>query len=156
MKARINTRITIEAKKSQVFKYLADPKFHYLWNPQLKSISTYDYLQEGSKYKAKSLVMGIEIQSFNVITEFTDNQEIEFVNKSGILHYCVNFQLKQSSSKVLVKCVSTIETTSKVFAFTTPVLKKLAHRELQSDLKMLKLAAESSLSYDSKNRRIKE
>lgn len=155
MKVYIVNQILIEAKRSEIFQYLANPNYHFLWNPTLKRISTYDNLQKGSTYKATNHVMGIELITTNVITKFKKNEEVEIVNKSGIIQYRLNFKLLKKGAKVLLINSSELSTISKLFAFSVPVFHLLAKRQLQTQLNALKIAVEHSLEYEPKIRKIK-
>lgn len=144
--ATIVTRITIAASPAAVFKYLADLKYHHLWNPQLQQLSSYEKLRLHSRYQASSRVLGIKIEMTNSVTRFAPAREMQIENETGAVHYCANFQLRAQGDKTLVTCTTAVSSHAEAFAFAAPVLKALARRELQADLQALKLAVENNLS----------
>ncbi len=142
----VSTQITITADKHAVFKYISDLRYHYLWNPQLQLISSQKALKLGSTYKTESQVLGITITAFNRVTLFIPVKEIEIQNKFGSVKYTVHFKLAERGSKTRITLSTTVSTDSAVFGFALPVLKKLALRELRTDLNALKVAVEQRLS----------
>jgi hypothetical protein len=145
MKASVVTRVTIAAKPSEVFTYLIDLRYHYLWNPQLQEITPIIKLKQGAVYKTLSRVLGMTIKASNEVTKFTQNQELELVNKTGLVAYRANFRLLTKAGKTQVICNTTVSSDINAFAFTVPVLSRLARRELQTDMQALKLAVEHKL-----------
>lgn len=61
------------------------------------------------------------------------------------MHYVANFRLQGRGDSTLVTCSTTVTAASAAFAFTAPILKRLARRELQTDMQALKLAVENGL-----------
>jgi hypothetical protein len=145
MEVRVITRITIEAQPSQIFNYLSDLKYHYLWNPQMRKITPVIKLRKGSKYNTESIVLGVRINSSNKVQKFVKNDELEIVNDTGQVHYCVNYKLLPKGKKTQLVCSTVVSTVSGYFSFAKPVLKLLAQRELQTDMQALKLAVENDL-----------
>jgi hypothetical protein len=124
---------------------LTDLKRHYLWNPPLQSISSTDRLHLGSVYQTTSLVLGVRISSSNLVTKLSPSKELEIENNTGTVHYRVHFQLRDKGESTLVTCSTTVSSDSGAFAFTAPILKLLARRELQTDMQALKIAVENQL-----------
>ena len=145
MKARLVTQIAINATSADVFRYLSNLKYHYLWNPHLRSISKTTNLEQGMAYQSSSLLLGVRVRGNNVVTKLLPNKELELENKTGALQYKVNYQLRSAKEKTLLTCTTTVFSESNAFAFTTPVLKLLARRELQTDLQALKISVEKQL-----------
>lgn len=145
MQAKVVSKVTIDATSPQVFLYLSDNHKHFFWNPHLQSIKPKMALTKGCSYDTVSLFLGKEIRATNEVTVLRKDRELEIQNDTGTLHYRVNYQLKSEGKKTVVTCGVVVEAKSNAFAFATPVLKKLASRELQSDLQALKLAVEQQL-----------
>ncbi len=146
MKATITTRVSIGANQDLVFKYLTDLRYHYLWNPQIRSISSRGKLKLGSSYDTESIILGINIHATNRVVVFEPPNEIQIENITGTVQYQANFRLKSyESAFTLVICTTTVSTDNKAFVFTAPIMKQLARRELQTDLQALKLAIENRL-----------
>jgi polyketide cyclase/dehydrase/lipid transport protein len=125
---------------------LTDLKYHYLWNPQVQSISpSQGKLELDSRYRTTSTVLGVRIASHNHITTFAPNQELEMENTTGLVHYRANFRLLPKGAHTLVICTTTVTADSQAFAFAAPILRRLARRELQTDMQALKLAVEGRL-----------
>jgi len=99
----------------------------------------------GSTYKSTSLLLGIKVNGTNLVTKFSRNQELELENTTGTVKYNVNYRLTASGSETKLTCTTSVFSDNRVFAFTTPVLKMLAQRELQTDLAALKIAVEQGL-----------
>jgi hypothetical protein len=146
MNAKVSSKVTINVSPTAVFAYLEDLKFHYLWNPQLNHISPIIKLQLGSKYQTASLFLGKELKADNIVTKFVKNKELQIENTTGLVEYRVNYKLASRSSQTVVVSNITVASKSKAFAFTAPVLKALAQRELQTDLQALKVAVEQKLN----------
>lgn len=146
MKADVVTRITISASPQEVFNYLSDLKYHYIWNPQTRRIYPVTILKKGTVYNTENVVLGMVINSQNKVVKFVKDKEIQLVNETGQLHYCVNFQLLPKGKKTQVVCDTQVSTDGRYFSFAKPVLKLLAQRELQTDMRALKLAVEHKLS----------
>lgn len=143
--ARVVTRVRIAANRAVVFTYLANLKYHLLWNPHIQSISSKEELQPGSRYQTTSMVLGVKIASDNVVTKLTVPEELEIENNTGTVRYNVNFRLQEQLDHTVVTCSTTVSADSKAFAFTLPILKRLAQRELQTDMQALKVAVENQL-----------
>jgi uncharacterized membrane protein len=143
MRVNVATKITIAAPAREVFRYLTDLKYTHLWNPQIKQLSSKKVLKLNSTYETTSQVLGITIQSVNVVTKYIPNKELQIENNTGTVHYRANFRLVPKTPKSLVlTCTTTVSSDYKAFAFSGPVLKLLARRELQTDLQALKIAVE--------------
>jgi hypothetical protein len=146
MKAKISSKVTINARPAAVFAYLEDLKFHYLWNPQLHHISPILKLRLGSKYQTTHLFLGKQLKTDNVVAKFLKNEELQIENTTGLVEFQANYQLAPLHNQTVVTSNITVASKSKAFAFTAPVLKTLALRELQADLRALKLAVEQKLN----------
>jgi uncharacterized protein YndB with AHSA1/START domain len=145
MEVRVVAKVTIAADRPSVFKYLTNLKYHFLWNPHLQSITRLKRLKPGATYESTSLLLGIRVQGTNRVAKFVPDREVELENNTGALHYQVNYQLTGIPRKTLLTCTTTVSSQSQAFAFTKPVLRLLARRELQSDLQALKIAVEQGL-----------
>jgi hypothetical protein len=145
MKVDVVTRVTIDASPSEVFEYLSDLKYHYLWNPQMRDVKPVTVLKQGMTYDTINSVLGVKITSTNKVFIFDKDEKLGLVNESGPVHYRVIFQLVTKAEKTQVVCTTEVSTDSQAFAFTQPVLKVLAQRELQTDMQALKLAVEHKL-----------
>ncbi len=146
MKARVNTQVSINASASEVFKYLSQLDYHFLWNPHLIYISSDENLKLNSKYNTTSHILGVKIKANNQVTKFIKNKLIKIDNTTGMVKYSALYEIiKKSNKTVILKNVTEVEANHKAFAFSTPVLNIMARRELQSDLQSLKLAVENKL-----------
>lgn len=146
MKANIVTQITVSAPIKEVFRYLTDLKYVRLWNPQVKHVSSKKVLKLHSTYKTVSEVLGITIEAENVVTKYARDAELQIENKTGTIRYTANFRLApRDKGGVLLVCAATVASYNRAFAFTEPVLKLLARRELQTDLQALKIAVENQI-----------
>lgn len=145
MKASVVTKVTIQASASRVFNYLTDLKYHHLWNPQVLRISQHGKLKLGSSFASTSLLLGVEVESNNVVMKFVYPKELEIQNKVGMVQYTANFKLFQAGGTTLVVLTTEVSSHSKAFAFAPPLLKVLARRELQTDMQALKIAVEHKL-----------
>lgn len=145
MEVSVATRITINADTEKVFCYLADLKYHYLWNPQMRKISPIAPLKRGLTYEVESVVLGVKIKNLNKVVKFAKNKEIELVNNTGQIRYRVNFKILPLDDRTQVVCTTTVKATSNYFSFAKPVLRSIARRELQTDMQALKLAVEHQL-----------
>jgi hypothetical protein len=146
MKARLKTRITINADAKAVFKYLGHTKYHSLWNPPIQSIRPLIQLQEGSVYTTESVVLGVRVKAENHVTGFVQDVMLEIQNSTGMVKYSANFRLQPADKGTLVTCTIVVATKSKAFAFAKPMMEHLAHRELRADLAALKQAVEQKLT----------
>ncbi len=145
MKVSVISRISIAANRNEVFKYLTDPSYHFLWNPHLQSLTPMHTLKQGSKYKTTSLLLGVRVKGNNLISKSVPEREFQIENNTGMIKYRVAYQLHTKNKFTEVVCTTVVSTNNKAFAFSTPILKLLAQRELQSDLKALKIAVEHRL-----------
>ena len=84
MKTNVIVKVTINADKSLVFKYLTDLKLHFLWNPHLQKISPQTKLKEGMEYQSRSLMLGVAVKSNNVVSKLIDDKELEITNNTGL------------------------------------------------------------------------
>lgn len=147
MKARIKTTITIDASSEAVFRYLADTKLHYIWNPHLQKISPEIKLHAGAIYETMNVVLGVRIGARNIVNTFFENQQLEIQNQTGMLEYRVNYQLVSvASSQTKVICTTVVAASGKAFYFAKPMMEQLARRELRTDLAALKAAVEQQLT----------
>jgi len=140
--------IVIKAPASEVFKYLADLHYHYLWNPNLRDIVNPRILSLGDTYQTKTIIFNKNvIESSNVIYQFKTNKIIAMENKLGLVKYKCIFTLNEDKGTTKVTTRIDIITETKLFGLTATVLKRLANNELQSDLAALKIAVENKLHY---------
>jgi carbon monoxide dehydrogenase subunit G len=146
MKATVTSRITIAAKPKEVFRYLADPELHYLWNPHLRSVASRGKLKQDATYSTTSMMLGVKIENDNHITNFKADEVIEIQSRGGTIEFRVEYRLRPQGIATAVECNTTVVATGKAFAFAKPVLTLLAQRELQSDLQALKIAVEQKLN----------
>ncbi|HVW23571.1 MAG TPA: SRPBCC family protein [Candidatus Saccharimonadales bacterium] len=145
MKATVATRLSIAATREEVFKYLTDLRYHYLWNPQVRKISTTEKVKLGSHFTTESQILGVKIRAKNVVTELDPPVKFSLENKLGTVRYLAKFRLKSDGNKTLVRLATTVEADNSIGFFTVPVLKQLALRELKTDLHALKVAVENQL-----------
>ena len=145
IRVSIASSTIVAARPAEVFKYLTNRKYHYLWNPQIYSISPMGALKLGSRYETESLVLGVSIKSTNIVTKFVPPKEFELENKLGLVQYKTNFKLNSKAAKTSVICSTTLFTEHRAFAFSIPIFKRLAKRELQTDMQALKIAVEGHL-----------
>ena len=145
MNVRVVSRIAINAPLKEVFRYVEDSNYHLLWNPHLQSIDAHGRLKKGTKYHTTSMLLGVKVRSDNKVTQFEPNEVIEISNQTGPLHYTVHYQFIVSEQTTMVHCTTIVDTDTKAFGFTKPVMKLLAQRELRSDLQALKIAVEQQL-----------
>jgi carbon monoxide dehydrogenase subunit G len=145
MKVNVVTRITIKATPEQVFTYLSDLKYHYLWNPQIREVKPVVKLKKGMTYTTNNVVLGMKLNANNKVVKFIKNREIELINETGLVHYCVNYLVVPKGKWTQVVCTTAVSVDANYFSFAKPVLKLLAQRELQTDMQALKLAVENNL-----------
>lgn len=146
MQATVTTTITIAATPNKVFDYIADLKYHYLWNPQIISIKPIQRLELGAKYTTESRVLGTPVQAMNEVTSFKPSKELSLENAFGTIQYTATFQLTPLDKKTQVRLSTRLSTDKKIYIFSKPVLKQLALRELRTDLQALKIAIENDLN----------
>jgi hypothetical protein len=143
MKVNVVARVTIDALPAAVFSYIADLRYHPIWNPPLVSVSPLTKLKKGMRYTSTTILLGVKVQHQNQVTKFVSGKEVEICNKTGLLQYRVLYQLRAKGKKQTVLIThTTVSSDSRAFAVTTPVLKVLAHRELYTDLRALKALVE--------------
>jgi hypothetical protein len=145
VQVKLTSRVNIDASPKEVFVYLADPRRHHLWNPHLQSISAKEPFKKGTVYETVSLLLGVRLESTNTVTDYIKDVLLEIRNEKAALRFCVLYELERAGASTIVKCVTEVVSTSQAFAFTRPVLRMLARRELQSDLQALKIAVEQNL-----------
>jgi hypothetical protein len=146
MNTYVVTRINIAAQPAEIFEYLTDLRYHHLWNPQVESISTTAPLILGGGFDSVSIVLGVQIYAKNVVTKLVKPTELELENTTGLVKYRAYFRLKaMGDEETLLICKTTVSSDSGAFSFAKPILKTLARRELQSDLKALQTAVEQRL-----------
>lgn len=146
MKAKVKTRVSIDAPLAEVFKYLSHTKYHPLWNPHLQRITPIMTLEEGKTYETYSVVLGVPTKAVNQVAVCVTNKELEITNQTGMVQYCVSYKLQEQGSGTLLGCKIVVSADSKAFAFARPLMEHLARRELRIDLKALKRAVEQKLS----------
>ena len=146
MRVKIIARQTIKAPPAKVFRYLTHLKYHQLWNPHLQTITPITVLRKDTIYKTTSMMLGVRIGGTNHVVSCTKDQELEIDNNAGTLHYKVAYHLQPAGDTTQLVCTTIVSTDNQAFAFTIPVLKLLARRELQSDLRALKIAVEQNLT----------
>jgi hypothetical protein len=95
---------------------------------------------------AVSLMLGVKVKSTNKVTRFVAGRELELQNTTGTVQFKVNFHLASKYKNTLVVCSTTVSSDIQAFAFSGPILRKLAQRELQSDMQALKIAVENQLT----------
>ena len=139
--------VLIKASPEEVFSYIKDLKYHYLWNPRLRNLSSTDELKLGSSYESESVfIRDIKIVTKNEVTKYVPNKQIGLRNRYGMITYDAEINLRRRGRLTNVSCTIDILTSSQAFGLTLPVLKQLAKRELQYDLDSLKIAVESDFA----------
>lgn len=146
MDVKVVTKIRIAATRSEVFTYLKDLKCHFLWNPFLRDIQPLTKLKQGMRYKTESTLLGVTVRGNNTVTKLVANRELQIENETGSLRYIVRYSVEPHAGGSEVVCHTQVRTQHTTFQFTAPVLRTLARRELQSDLKALKVAVEQKLA----------
>jgi CRISPR/Cas system CMR-associated protein Cmr1 (group 7 of RAMP superfamily) len=147
MTVTVQATVAIKKSRQDIFIYLKDLNYHYLWNPTLQNIQPLMVLKKGSTYKTSSFILGVKVRGNNQVTQYVNNQIIEIENNIGTIKYKVKYSLEDSDKETLLTCNTTIDNEHKGFAFTAPVLKLLIQKELHSDLSALQVAAEQGLNY---------
>ncbi len=147
MIVRVKASIKIKKTPAEIFTYLKDLNYHYLWNPTLQNVQPISMLKKGTAYETTSLILGVKVHGKNIVTVFIPNKELEIENNIGTIRYKVSYLLTGSRDETQIVCHTTINNEHKGFAFSAHVLKLLIKRELHSDLEALRLAAEQSLNY---------
>jgi hypothetical protein len=146
IRVSVSSGVLIAAPRSDVFTYLTNLKYHFFWNPHLLSVTPMKPIKLGSVYKSESLILGMTIKGNNVVAKFIQNKELGLENQLGAIHYRITFRLSEQRSKTRISCSTTVIPESKAFTYAVPILKRLAQRELQSDMQALKIAVEGRLS----------
>ena len=146
MEVSVVSRVRIHARPEDIFYYLSNLRFHFLWNPSLRNIKPMTKLQQGLNYQTESVILGVEVNGNNQVTKFKPNRELQIENNTGSIHYTVNYHLASDAKGVVLTCSTQVKPQRTAFKFTIPVLKTLARRELQSDLQALKVAVEQRLA----------
>jgi len=141
-RARVVTKIQIAATPATVFTYLDDLNHHKEWNPHLTSIQPLVKLAEGVTYQTVSSVMGVKVRSKIVVKELVPGKKLTIESKTGLLQYCITYQLKPAEGGTLLRCTTLVSAEGRAFAFARPLLSELANREINRDLQALKQAAE--------------
>lgn len=137
------SEILINSTPERVFSLLSVLKNHYLWNPSLKKLSSEGALKLGSHYEADSLILKkTSVKSRTIIESFEPNKSITFKSRMGTINYTQHFSLNSQNNQTLLHTEVNILTKSQPFGLTVPVLKELANTELNTDLSLLKIAAE--------------
>ena len=139
--------ITIKASPQEVYRYVANLKHHYLWNPSLRSVSPEAELKPGMSFQTESVILkDIKISTHNVVTKLVPNRLVSIHNEMGLVKYDIDFMLTKEGKYTIATSKVSMLTSSQAFGLTLPVLKRLANRELQSDLESLKFAVETDLA----------
>lgn len=145
-KISVRTRINIKAPPNDVFKYISETKYFYIWNPALRDITGAKKLGLGKAYDTTSVVLkDLEIKSHNIVVEFQPGKSLGLQNQMGTVKYASVFNLTDKGSHTLLTLKLDIVTESQIFGLTMPVLKRLANRELQTDMQALKIAVEDKI-----------
>jgi hypothetical protein len=144
-KVHVVTRITIAAKPGEVFIYLTDLRYYYLWNPHIESISPIKPLTLGMNYQTGIMLMGVRVKSTHEVTKIVVPKLLELQNKAGLVKHRTSFRLTAKGEKTQLICSTVVWADTASFAFAKPVLKLLAQRELKTDMQALKLAVEQKL-----------
>lgn len=137
MNARVVARVTINARPAEVFGCLVNLESHYIWNPHLQRISPIVTLKKGTTYSTTSVLLGVKVESQVTVARLIRDKQLVLTSDTGSLHYTVVYQLVPEEDQTVVVC-NTQVSASTAFSFTKPILKLLAHRELQSDLRAFK------------------
>lgn len=145
MRTSITTHTSIKASPAQVFAYLSNLKLHYLWNPQIVSISSHRQLKLGSKYMTESRLLGLTITATNSVTKFNPPTEIMIENTTGSVQYQVHFVLEPLGDETDVNLSISLTTNIPALLVSGSILRRFARHEIKSDLYSLKIAVESHL-----------
>lgn len=86
------------------------------------------------------------MQGINQVTQFLSPYDLALENSTGALQYNVHYKLRPVEKKTFLSCTTIVSSESETFAFTAPVLKLLARRELQTGLEALKIAVEQQIT----------
>lgn len=145
MKATVTHRVTVKASPKQVFRYLRDPTKHPLWNPHLQSVSTSAPLKKGSAYTSVSFLLGVSVESKNIVSDYLEGKMLVVNGSEGPLDYRIEYQLVPERDATHVTCITTVSSSVRAFMYTRPVFKILAQREIRADLRSLKKVVEQKL-----------
>jgi hypothetical protein len=146
MDVRVVTRITINASAKDVFCYLSNLQYHYIWNPHMRKVKPIAELKRGMVYVSENVLLGVRVTNVNKVAKFSRNKEIELVNNKGQIQYRINYLLVPQEGKTQVVCTTNVTAVSNYFSFAKPALRMIAKRELQTDMQALKLAVEHKLN----------
>lgn len=144
-RVKVVAQVSITAGPAEVFKYMGDLKYHFLWNPHLQKISPIKVLKTGTIYESSSILLGVKVKSENKVTKLTPGKELQIENQTGVIRYSVNYKLQADGRHTTIVCTTTVDTDYKPLHFADSIMKALAKRELQSDLQALKLAVEHKI-----------
>lgn len=136
------TRITIAAKPRDIFTYLTDLRYYYLWNPQMLSISPTKPLRLGMTYSTVILILGVQVKSTHEVTKLAAPKMLELQSKAGMIKHRTSFRLTAKGKKTQLVCKTIVFADSTAFAFAKPILRLLAQHDLKTDMEALKLAVE--------------
>lgn len=142
MKARVTTKVIIDAPAEQIFRYLTDTHYHKLWNPSMTKVVPLFELTQGATYRTQSHLFGMRLGGKVGVAKLLPNKELELVSITGMVQYRANFRLSKKGAATQVTCAITVGSDSKAFAFARPMMKILAEREVNGDLVALKTAVE--------------
>jgi len=140
------SKITIQASPGEVYKYLSNLKYYYLWNASLRYLSYEGPLKKGVSFDSENIILNKNvIKGHNIVTAIEPNKKIETENKLGMIKYKQMFELKEQAKGTQVINRIDVLTPAQAFGLTTPVLKILAKRELRTDLQTLKIVVENKI-----------
>lgn len=141
--------ITIKAAPKDVFKYISQPKYFYLWNPSLRHITNDEPLKINSQFETETVILNnINIKSKNTVTEYEENKKLVLENSFGLIQYKQIYRLEQSRKiYTILRLKVDVITKSQILGLTNPVLKRLANNELKMDLNYLKVVVENKIDY---------
>jgi hypothetical protein len=147
MKTRAKTSTVIHAGTAAVFKYLADTKLHFVWNPHMQEVKPLGRLHQGEIYESLNILLGVRVRNLNKVVKLVENQELQLKSQAGMLDYKIVYRLKALSPKETeLTCTTNITVKTKAFYFAEPMIDHLARRELKTDLGLLKQAVEQKLT----------
>jgi len=140
------SRITIHASAHEVYKYLSNLKYYYLWNTSLRYLSYEGPLKVGVSFDSESIIFKkYSIKCHNVVTELEVDKKVGTENQLGMIKYQQVYKLQKKNQSTIVNFKIDIITPSQPFGLTNSVLKVIADRELKSHLDALKIAVENKL-----------
>lgn len=146
MRTTVTADIRIAADITEVFEYLTNLKYHYLWNPQVSSISTTDHLKLGSAFDSESRILGATVRATNIVTEYESPKALSFVSKIGSVEYNAQFKLHTEGKETAVDLSLSVDNAPPVIRkLPESILQQVALREIRTDLQALKIAVENYL-----------